>query len=82
MLPATVSLVSDESRERTVRTSDSGETTMWLAIAAPIILIVALAALFAVWMWTGPVIALIVFAGLCGVGASAAAALQRRSRGL
>ena len=54
---------------------------MWVAIAAPILMIVALALIVVVWMWTGPIIAMIVFAALCSAGAAGAAAMQRRNRG-
>ena len=64
-----------------VRTRDRGETAMWVAIAAPLLMIVALAVIVLVWMWTGPIIAMIVFAALCSAGAAGAAAVQRRNRG-
>ena len=49
----------------------------WVAVA---ILVAGIALTFAVWAWTGPLIALLAFAGLCTVGASVATALQRRNR--
>jgi hypothetical protein len=55
---------------------------MWVVIATPILMILALAVILVVWSWTGPLIAFIVFAGLCSAGTAAAAAVQRRSRGL
>jgi len=54
---------------------------MWMAIGAPILMIVGLAVIVLVWIWTGPIIAIIVFAALCSAGASGAAAMQRRNRG-
>ncbi|RLE20230.1 MAG: hypothetical protein DRJ50_11060 [Actinobacteria bacterium] len=62
-------------------TRDRGEIEMWMAIGAPILMIVGLAVIVLVWIWTGPIIAIIVFAALCSAGASGAAAMQRRNRG-
>ena len=64
-----------------MNTDDKGEATMWVAIVAPLLMIAALAVVIIVWMWTGPLIAILAFAGLCSVGAAGVAAIKRRNRG-
>jgi hypothetical protein len=66
--------------ERQAPTIDRGDATIWLIIIVPILIVAGIALTFAVWAWTGPLIALLAFAGLCTVGASVATALQRRNR--
>ena len=55
---------------------------MYLVIGVPVVMILLLLVVIAVWAWTGPIIAFVVFAGLCTVGVSVGRTLQRRSRGL
>lgn len=55
---------------------------MWLGIGMAVLMIVLLLVVILVWAWTGPIIALVVFAAICALGASAATAMQRRRRGL
>ena len=61
-------------------TIDRGAATILLIVIVPILIVAAIALTFAIWAWTGPLIALLAFAGLCTAGASIATALQRRNR--
>ncbi|MGA7759009.1 MAG: hypothetical protein WBL31_19860 [Ilumatobacteraceae bacterium] len=60
--------------------TDRGDATIWLIIIVPILIVAGIALTFAIWAWTGPLIALLAFAGMCTAGASIATALQRRNR--
>lgn len=60
--------------------TDRGDATIWLIIFVPILIVAGIALTFAIWAWTGPLIALLAFAGMCTAGASIATALQRRNR--
>ena len=65
--------------DHTTARFDRGDATIWLIIIVPILIVAVIALTFAVWAWTGPLIALLAFAGMCTAGASIATALQRRN---
>jgi hypothetical protein len=48
----------------------------------PLLLVLGLLVIVAIWVWTGPIIALLAFAGLCSLGAALYERQRRRSRGL
>ncbi len=51
-----------------------------LIIVVPLLLVGVIALFFAVWAWTGPLIAFLALAGMLAAGTSVATALQRRNR--
>ncbi len=55
---------------------------MWLAIGTPIFMMVCLALIVVLWVYTNIIVALIVFGVLCGVGVVVVGKLRQRSRGL
>lgn len=63
-------------------TRDSSQSTAGLAIAVPVLMVVAVVVIILVWRATGPLIAFLVFAGLCSAGLAGAAAVRRRQRGV
>jgi uncharacterized membrane protein len=48
----------------------------------PLLLIVGLVVIVVLWVWTGPIIALVTFAALCSLGASIYQRQRRKSLGL
>ena len=68
-------------RENDVTLRDSGEVSMWVAIAMPIIMILCLVLIGVLWAKTGLIVALLAFAALCSVGAAVAARWRQHSRG-
>ncbi len=51
-----------------------------LIIIVPLLILAVIGLFFAVWAWTGPLIAFLALAGMLAAGASVATALQRRNR--
>lgn len=68
-------------QENAVTSRDSGEVSMWLAIAMPIIMILCLVLIGVLWAKTGFIVAVIAFAALCSVAAAVAAKWRQHSRG-
>ena len=67
--------------ENNVMSRDSGDVTVWVMIAMPIIMILCLVLIGVLWAKTGLIVALLVFAALCSVAAAVAARWRQHSRG-
>ncbi len=73
-----VSLPDDGGKDH--KSDDGKGMIILLIIVVPLVILAGIAVFFAVWSWTGPLIAFLALAGMCTAGASVGAALQRRNR--